>query len=356
MKNTLTLRMKNALLASILLLVLTVFASCGGDDDGDTPTPQQPTITSVEPSKGKAGDAVTIKGTNFSTTASDNVVNFNGVAASVTSATATEIKTTVPATATTGKVTVSIEGLQDAVSTTDFAVFSCDDLTLTLVSGGYSISAEATGGEAPYQFALGDGSFQSESTFDVEATDHTVKVKDANNCEATATITAAELKTITDTRDDQVYKVVKIGDQVWLGENFNLNTNTADSTSSWCPDDVSTNCSTYGRLYTWHVASQMAPEGWKLPSQADWETLFVELGGTATAGDALVDEPFNALEAGYRDEGGSFAGPGTFGDFWASTTNELNEGEAVYFELNSPSIDVYNGKKEVAFSVRLVKN
>ena len=356
MKNTFVELVENSLLALILLTVVSVFSSCGGDDNGD-PEPQQPAITSIEPAKGEVGDVVTIIGINFSATASGNKVSFNGVEASITSSTATEIKTVVPASATTGKVTVTVEGVDPVSSTSDFTVFDCSALTLTLASGGYSIEAEVSGGTAPYEYALDNGSFQSESNFDVDAIDHTVKVKDANGCEATSSISAATLKTYTDQRDEQTYSVVKIGDQVWLGQNFNLNTNTADSTSSWCPEDVAANCETYGRLYTWYVASEMAPEGWRLPTKDDWETLFEEVGGKSAAGDALVEAPFLALEAGFRLANGSFGSPGTFGDFWSSSIDEDNPTKGVYYELSSPGVYQYSAEKtEVGFSVRLIKN
>lgn len=355
MKNTFAEPVKNSLLALILLTIVSVFSSCGGDDDGD-PEPQQPTITSIEPAKGEVGDVVTITGTNFSTTASNNKVSFNGVEASITSATATEIKTTVPATATTGKVTVTVEGVDPVISTSDFTVFDCSALTLTLASGGYSIEAEVSGGTAPYEYALDNGNFQSESSFDVDAVDHTVKVKDANGCEATASITAATLKTYTDERDGQTYSVVKIGDQVWLGENFALNTNTADSTSSWCPEDVAANCETYGRLYTWYVASEMAPEGWRLPSQADWETLIAEVGGEATAGKTLKEGSFGLQRASYRDENGSFGTLGVVGQYWSSQVDPDDNDLMINYEISSSdAIDSYSLLGKVAISVRLIK-
>jgi hypothetical protein len=71
--------------------------------------PVIPTITSIDPTSGAIGDPVTITGTNFSTTPVDNVVSFNGGAAIVTASTATTITTTVPASAVTGNVTVTVD-------------------------------------------------------------------------------------------------------------------------------------------------------------------------------------------------------------------------------------------------------
>jgi hypothetical protein len=68
-------------------------------------------ITGFSPSSGKVGDTVTIQGTNFSTTAADNKVMFNGVTATVESSTATSIVTTVPLGATTGHISVTANGM-----------------------------------------------------------------------------------------------------------------------------------------------------------------------------------------------------------------------------------------------------
>lgn len=68
----------------------------------------QQTITSFSPTSGVTNTAVTIIGTNFSTTPSDNIVTFNGETAIVTSATTTTLTTIVPSAATTGAVNVQI--------------------------------------------------------------------------------------------------------------------------------------------------------------------------------------------------------------------------------------------------------
>jgi YVTN family beta-propeller protein len=95
-----------------------------------------PTITSFTPSSGAQGTAVTITGTNFSATGSSNTVKFNGgIQASVTSASATQLVVTLPETATTGKITVTVGG-QTATSAMDF--------TVTNAGAGSNISATAT--------------------------------------------------------------------------------------------------------------------------------------------------------------------------------------------------------------------
>jgi len=73
------------------------------------------------PDSGPVGTAVTIFGTGFSTTPSQNTVTFNGVVATVTSATATQIVTTVPTGAITGPISVTSPG-GSAASAENFTV------------------------------------------------------------------------------------------------------------------------------------------------------------------------------------------------------------------------------------------
>ena len=80
-----------------------------------------PTITSFTSTSGPVGTTVIITGTNFSTTPANNTVTFNGIPAMVIASTATTLTVTVPTGATTGKITVTVNG-NTATSATDFTV------------------------------------------------------------------------------------------------------------------------------------------------------------------------------------------------------------------------------------------
>lgn len=80
-----------------------------------------PHITSFAPATGAVGTTVTITGTNFSTTVANNTVMFNGVVATVTAATSTQLTVTVPTGASTGTITVTV-GSSTATSTSTFTV------------------------------------------------------------------------------------------------------------------------------------------------------------------------------------------------------------------------------------------
>ena len=129
---------------------------------------------------------------------------------------------------------------------------------------------------------------------------------------------------ITDTRDGHSYKTVTIGSQTWMAENLNYKTD-----NSYCYDDKASNCSKYGRLYTWAAAITACPTGWHLPTKAEFETLFTAVGGQSTAGKMLKstsgwnssgngsdDYSFSALPAGVRDyKGDYYSSEGNFAYF-----------------------------------------
>ena len=97
-----------------LFSVVIVFAS-------GTLSAQIPTITLFTPTSGPIGTSLTINGTNFSTTAAENIVWFGAVQATVTAATATELTVTVPTGATYQPITVTVNGLT-AYSSSPFIV------------------------------------------------------------------------------------------------------------------------------------------------------------------------------------------------------------------------------------------
>lgn len=115
------------LLASTILLafVAIFFTAC----DPEEPEPVSPTITGFSPISGTMGSTITITGTNFGPLVADNVVQINGKAATVTSASATSLTITVPEEATSGKITLTTQN-KTISSTNDFNV-------LTMYMAGY---------------------------------------------------------------------------------------------------------------------------------------------------------------------------------------------------------------------------
>ncbi|MBQ3720307.1 MAG: fibrobacter succinogenes major paralogous domain-containing protein [Fibrobacter sp.] len=199
---------------------------------------------------------------------------------------------------------------------------------------------------------------------------------------------------LVDDRDGQTYKTVKIGDQVWMAENLNF-----EMDNSSCYNDSVEYCEKYGLLYTWAVAMDSAdtwsttdkdcgygeecsptypvrgicPDGWHLPTQAEWDTLFTAVGGKSVAGIKLKSTngwndddgesgngmdafSFLALPAGYRDYGGYYKNEGNTANFWSSTGNDSSYAYEMRLNYSNDYAGLYNVNKNNGFSIRCLKD
>ncbi|MFI5172658.1 MAG: FISUMP domain-containing protein, partial [Chitinophagales bacterium] len=115
----------------------------------------------------------------------------------------------------------------------------------------------------------------------------------------------------------------------------------------------------YGKLYNWYAVgdSLICPDGWHIPSIAEWEALFNIYGGFLTAGDNLIDTlGFDLIYAGIRFVTGEFQGAGDFTQFWTST--ERDAGTAWAYDIytgNALVHDVYLSKNN-GLSCRCIKD
>ena len=189
-------------------------------------------------------------------------------------------------------------------------------------------------------------------------------------------------ESFTDPRDGQSYDIVKIGNITWMAENLNFATE-----SSACPDGDTRNCKRMGCLYTWAEAKTVCPEGWRLPTSADFAQILAQsLDGNPGAvsneagaklksrdgwfkkGNGSDEFGFNALPAGYRGAiskaddgaivGGKFDGIGGYAYFWSATEDSENpESNAYYlflsFSSDAASLNAF--AKEDFRSVRCVR-
>ena len=171
-----------------------------------------------------------------------------------------------------------------------------------------------------------------------------------------STVTRGSIK---DSRDGLSYKTVTIGSQTWMAQNLNYKT-----ANSCCYKDKASNCTKYGRLYTWVAATTACPSGWHLPTKAEFEILFTAVGGESTAGIKLKstsgwrnsdngtgDYSFSALPVAYKNFNEGF-----FAFFWSST--EYNDDEAYYMKLfyDHDGVFLYYDDKSAWKSVRCVRD
>ncbi len=108
-------------------------------------------VIEFAPHAGPTATTVTIYGTAFSTTPSQNTVKFNNITATVTSSTTTQIVTTVPVGATTGTISVKV-GNKTAISTASFSVGSTaptiSGFTPGIVNPGDTVTVNGTNFDA----------------------------------------------------------------------------------------------------------------------------------------------------------------------------------------------------------------
>ena len=193
--------------------------------------------------------------------------------------------------------------------------------------------------------------------------------------------------TLTDLRDGLTYKTVKIGTQTWMAENLNYETG-----NSYCYKD---NCTKYGRLYTWGAAMDsvgtwstngkgcgyekkcsptypvrgVCPEGWHLPTQSEWNTLFTAVGGSSVAGTKLKSTSgwnssgngtdafsFSALPAGLRNLSGNYDNEGNYAYFWSSTEHYSNTAYRMYLDCDYDDANLDVSNRNRGFSVRCLKD
>lgn len=155
-----------------------------------------------------------------------------------------------------------------------------------------------------------------------------------------------------DKRDDQTYKTIEIGNQVWMAENLNF-----DSKDSWLYSLENAEAKQNGRLYTYESANKACPAGWHLPSKSEFDTLLVQLGSQPYL--ALKKDGnsgFNIVTGGCRDDSGNFYKYGEIAYLWTSTSYDKDV--AWHFTVFSNSQTVLLGyyRKNFGLSVRCLKD
>ena len=156
-----------------------------------------------------------------------------------------------------------------------------------------------------------------------------------------------------------VYQTVVIGEQLWMSENLNVDkfrngdlipeakTNAEwkrageNKQPAWCYyENDPENATKYGKLYNWFAVNDprgLAPEGWHVPTDAEWTTLSNFLGGDDIAGKKMKSTSgwsengngdntigFSGLPGGFRCPDGDydFYGIDFYGDWWSGSIDD----------------------------------
>ena len=217
---------------------------------------------------------------------------------------------------------------------------------------------------------------------------------------SSTTIDVTVSRTLTDF-DGNVYTTVKIGDQWWMAENLKVThysngdeiPNVTDN-SQWevllsgayrAHTDNNSNVQTYGYLYNWFcIDGGIAPEGWHVPTDAEWRELEVFLGMSTSDADnvdwrgtdqgdklreagtvhwlypnttATNESGFCALPGGICYPSGSFhVGIGETASFWSSSYVSMCDAWARFLQHENSGVCRWNDDKRNGFSIRCVRD
>ncbi len=176
---------------------------------------------------------------------------------------------------------------------------------------GSSCTAEVLPDGSGYRIVCGgdsvgvvlNGSDGKDGKDGADGRDGLAKVPEGNyNCSEYDCVTTAYLNPafeygeLLDARDNKVYRTIEIGSQVWMAQNLDFydSSDVSLEGQTACYYDSLVFCETYGRLYSWSAAMRflsdynnqqteakmiktphrgVCPEGWHLPSDAEWDTL-----------------------------------------------------------------------------------
>ncbi|MCJ7553575.1 MAG: hypothetical protein MUO34_06785 [Ignavibacteriaceae bacterium] len=182
---------------------------------------------------------------------------------------------------------------------------------------------------------------------------------------------------------EATFKTIKIGKQVWMAENLNINVfrngdligeaksdeewqrARESERAAWCYyNNNPENSKKYGNIYNWYAAVDprgLTPEGWHLPNKKEFDILLKNCGGKESVFGSLIpggSSGFNTIFGGWRDG---------YGDFsklekrtvYCSSTQVSDDATCAYYlgifnDIRDVYLDYFN--KGFGFSIRLLKD
>jgi len=176
-----------------------------------------------------------------------------------------------------------------------------------------------------------------------------------------------EFGTFSDSRDGQTYRTVQLNGLEWMADNFKYDI----GYGCWSYHNDDRNSDIYGRLYTLEGAKKACPEGWRLPSDEEWQFTIWEFGGLY---DETLDEyifskdsqrayPFIMKElnisklGGYFDQHENYFGNiNRVGSYWSS--DKIFNGNYIYFDFVKEKKEIFRKQHpgNIGLSVRYVRS
>lgn len=174
--------------------------------------------------------------------------------------------------------------------------------------------------------------------------------------DAARSVTPDATGSYTDARDGYVYHWVRVGGLEWMVENMHFYTDDVTCTiqqednHGGTPVYSDKYLERYGYLYNYEGATLAVPDGWRIPTDEDWQALEKALGMSAgeaaqkgwrgNVGQLLQQEEEGTMLAmrlgGYYTPYLPGAGAGyrfmaCYGYFWSSTQDMEKDGEYMFF-------------------------
>ena len=188
--------------------------------------------------------------------------------------------------------------------------------------------------------------------------------------------------------DGNGYETVVIGQQTWLKQSLMSEHDAGGNsiTGGWDYDDNPSNTGSYGKLYDWESVMNGAgssnsnpsgvqgicPDGWHIPSKAEFEELITYLDGAIQAGKKMKEtgttywDPPNSgatNESGFSARGAGRRGVDGSYDFllqqnfiWMATESNTTAAYNLTLYNNQNGAMTHTNNKDSGFSVRCVKD
>ncbi len=186
---------------------------------------------------------------------------------------------------------------ESSSSIDDTKLYLCDDgITYVLDLANCKVESSSSESGSPESSSDSEESSSSgiESSSSIGMSSSSVSSSSEESSSSVNSVYDAQNSKLFDLRDNQVYKTVTIGTQVWMAENLNYlpqdTVGTIFAGRSICAGGEymsfkEGDCSIFGRLYDVAIDGydkfnqDICPDGWRIPTLKQWKTLVTFIGG-----------------------------------------------------------------------------